>query len=1041
MKTKLIKNTLRGISRTMARFLSILAIIAIGCAFFSGLKASAGYMKDSADKYLKARNTADFCIKSTIGFSEDDISAMSALTSADIIEKGFSLDVIAKRENENIVISVRSLNSDNKLNSLVLESGRMPENKNECVADYNAYRCKEFTIGETVSLYSADDISELIDNTEYKIVGLVRSPLHLSDERGSSTVGNGVINGYIYVPEENFISDRYTDVYISANSLDEFNTFSDDYDSQTDKILDEYESFADDRVEISKNEFREELEAEIQKNKEKLSDAQKEYNDGKKAYDDAVKQIDSGKAELNAKKQDLENAQKEYEKSLENFDKSQDSLNALLDSCKKIDGYIDRYNEIYVDTIPNDTLDDLKAIQSSYDEFDITFNIRDLLAVYIITDPKDSSEKYEAKRQLSSVNEQVRSKAGQIAVSLEDTSAILTETEKKISDGKDELEKYEDELDSSEEKLLETSHDLEKAKKEIDDAQKELDNTQSEIDTAIADAKWYVLSREGFITAFESYGPDCDRIDNVSAIFPIFFILIGALVCICTMTRMIEEQRTEAGTFKALGIGGGEIISQYVIYAAAASVFGSVIGVCAGLPSIPRAIQYAYASMYDIPGFETPFKPRYLIGCLVVSLMCTALSAFIACKNELKANPAELMRPKPPRAGKRIFLENIRFIWTKLSFTFKVTFRNLFRYKSRFFMSVLGIAGSTALLLTGFGLRYEISAIVDRQFGGIMKYDAAVVIDTDKSAEELEKAYSSIRSQECVSGSIKVFISYETAKSDFDEIENCSVLAPEDINLLGDFITLRERRSGLKLYIPENGAVINEKLASLLNISVGDKISVGENGVYVNIIGITENYVDNYIYVSMDTALDILGENTENTVLLNLKDGFDRNALSEEILKNDAVLAVNYTEDGIDKFSALIESLNLIVILIIGFSGALALVILINLAAININERTHELATLKVIGFYDSEVSSYLYRENIFSTLIGMVIGLLTGIYLLRIVVYFAEASTVMFAKEIPAYCFGLAALITASFALVVSIATHFRITRIEMASSLKAIE
>lgn len=1047
MKHGLFKNTLRKVGKTFGRFVSILSIIAIGCAFFSGLKASSGYMKNSADKFLKNANTADFLLKSSIGFTEEDFEKVTELDNIECAEKSFSIDLIDKRENENIVLSVKSYNENSTLNALTLKEGRYPENKNECLADASAYKCEDFEIGETISLYSADDISEIIDNTEYTVVGLVRSPLNLSDERGSTTVGNGILNGYLYVPEENFISEYYTDIYLKFKSLDNINAFSDEYKDKTDEISGLLEDFSAERQDISAENLKSKLEETINENKQKLEDAETEYNDGKTAYDDAVKQLESGKAELNSKTSDLETAKKEYEKNFAEFEDSQNKLTNVLNACSSVDALLERYSDKYAKEIPSDVLEDINTIQTSFDEFSglsgnaqsetIGVKVKDMLSNYITS--QSTEEKNNLSLQITAINDTMKSSAGTVTTTLGESSEALLEAERSITDANSQISEYNAELKESELKLSETSEDLQSAKEEIDLAKKELEDAQNEIDEKVSNAKWYVFSRYDFLTAFEDYGPDCDRVDNVAKIFPLFFILLSALVCICTMTRMIEEQRTESGTFKALGIGSGSITFQYIIYAAAASILGSVIGVCVGLPLIPKAIYYAYSSMYDIPNFTTPFDFRYLVGCIIVSIMCTSLSALIVCSKELKESPAQLMRPKAPKSGKKVFLEKVPSIWSKLSFTVKVTFRNLFRYKSRFLMAIVGIMGSTALLLAGFALKYDISEITEKQFGEIMKYDAAAAIDTDSN--DTSSLDNFLDSSEDIVFEMKAYMSSQTIKSGKSSVDECTVTAPDDIGLLDEFITLKERKSGNKLYVPMQGAIINEKLASLLSVKTGDTIYVGENETECIVSGITENYIGNYVYVTKDTALNLLGENTDNTVLLKLSESSDRNSFSEEILSVDGVLGISYITDGTEKFATLIESLNLVILLIIVFSGALCFVILINLAEINISERNHELATLKVLGFFDGEVSSYLYRENVFSTIIGIILGLPSGVGLLRIVVYFAEANSVMFAREIPAYCFGTAAAMTVCFAIIVSIATHFRLIKIDMASSLKAIE
>lgn len=1044
MKNNQLKNTLRSLHRTRGRFISILAIIAIGCAFFSGIKSSSGYLKDSAYKYVSEHNTADFRLRSTLGFSDSDISALSEDPNVSAIYAGYSADLFVTRETENLIVSVYSYSADSDINIPEVIEGRLPEGPGECVADYAPTNCEPFKLGERVKLAadSDSDIDDILTQTEYTVVGLVHSPLYISHDRGTSTIGNGSVNGYLLIPEETFAYDFYTDVYLCGEGLSDINCFHDEYSEKSDVIAESLEALADERVEIRRDEFRSEAEEDLSDAREKLADAEKEYNSGKDAYDDAVKQLETARKELKEKRAELIDAQEQYDKGSEELEKAQEDFLTLQQTCLDIDSILEEYLDSYVQTLPDELVEKLKNIQSAYDAFEINVNMRDMLSMFIITDPEaDPAGKKEIRRQISSANELVRSQTSHIALEIQEQSELLNETQIQLADGEAQIEEGEAQLADSEKQLEDSKSELEEARADIDEGYEELEKSENELNDTLENGKWYVLTRGDAFSAYGEYANDCDRVDNVAMIFPLFFIVIGSLVCVCTMTRMVEEQRTEIGTFKALGFERSSIAMQYVIYAAAASIIGSVIGVCAALPILPRIVYNAYVSLYDFPEIETPFKWYYLAGCLAVSLIVTSVSVYAACRRELSTEPAQLMRPRPPKSGRRVFLEKIPFIWKRLSFIFKVTFRNLLRYKSRFFMSVLGIAGCTALLVAGFGLQHSISSIVDLQFGGVFTYDAAVAFDTDADEEILTELEAIIDGNETITSHMGAYQTIKEVYSDTDSVSDCYIVAPEDINEIGDYIDLRERKSGLKLYIPEDGAIINEKLAKILDVTVGDTISIEDGSRTVTVLGITENYANNYVYIIQKTCGELFGESSSNSYLLNLSEGFDSGALSETILKNDAVMSVTFTADGGDRFRDLIESLTLVVILIIVFSGALAFVILFNLVTINVNERIHELATLKVLGFYDGEVSSYIFRENIFSTLIGVLLGLPCGVGLLKIVIIFAEANSVMFSPEIPPYVFGVAAAITLVFSAFVNITMHFRMKSIDMATSLKAVE
>lgn len=919
MKNKLIKNTLVSLHRTRGRFISIMTIIAIGCAFFSGVKASAPYMKASSWDYFNAEKLADIHLNSTLGFNDDDLAAVASADNVETAEKGFSADLLISRPDENIIVKAYSYNENDTLDRFILEEGRLPENDNECLADFKPYKCGSFSLGEKITLSSPDsdtDISDVLSNTEYTVVGLIRSPVYVGLERGSTTVGDGVLNSYIYIPENNFSYDVYTDIYVTGAGFSDIDPYTDEYEERTSELKDTLEKLGEERIDIRTAELRSELMEDVDKERQKLADAEKEYSDGLSAYNDGVQKVKDGRAELDAQ------------------------LAAV--------------DPLYLD-----------AVKGQFDE------------MYA-------------------------------------------------------------ELDGSEKQLAESKAQLDDAKEQIDDGYAQIADAEKEIDENLSDNEWYVFDRDDLNPGYTDYGSDTERVDAVAKVFPVFFILVAALVCVCTMTRMVEEQRTETGTLKALGFGNAAIASQYILYAAAASLIGSTVGVCIGLPLIPRIIFMAYQTMYAMPYINTPFLWGYFAGCLIVSLVCTGLSAGIAARTELISTPAQLMRPKPPKNGKRVLLERIPFIWKHLSFTFKVTFRNLFRYKSRFFMTVIGIAGCTALLLTGFGLQYAISSIVDLQFGGIYKYDVIAVIDEKAKVSDLSDL-DALLSDENVMG-MGAYQKTKTASNGEKNADDCYVFAPEDTEKMNDYIVIQNRKTKEPLHITADGAIITEKLSRLLDVKVGDSIDIDGGTRAVKITGIAENYTGHYIFMTKETCLDVFGENGSNVMLVNMN-GISDTEFSSKLLKNPAVQAVSYARDGSQKFNDLIGSMNLVVVLIIVFAGALAFVILFNLVSISINERMRELATIKVLGFFDKEVSAYVYRENLISTLIGIACGLVLGIAFEKYVLMECEVDAVMFNPDITAHCFVYSALITAFFAFTVNLFMHLRLTKIDMAASMKAVE
>ncbi|MGN1101437.1 MAG: ABC transporter permease, partial [Huintestinicola sp.] len=445
-------------------------------------------------------------------------------------------------------------------------------------------------------------------------------------------------------------------------------------------------------------------------------------------------------------------------------------------------------------------------------------------------------------------------------------------------------------------------------------------------------------------------------------------------------------------------------------------------------------------TMYNYPIFEAPFMPMFALGCCGVALLCTGLSAVYTSYVELTSVPASLIRPKPPKDGKRIFLEKIGFIWKRLKFTSKVTFRNLFRYKSRFFMTLIGIGGSTALLLTAFALKQSISCIADKQYDELFLYDATVILSDKASEEELAEADAVISENEAVTSSMKAIMSVKDVFGDDNSVE-ASLLVPENIDELEEYIVLRDRSEETSLKLEDGSVILTEKLSDLLSVKVGDTVFIEGSEQPAKVAAIAENYTYHFVYMTPATYKELFGEDIANTILLNTSEDADPDVISSELISCDAVISVSFTVNGTDKFRKLISSLDLIVAVIVIFAGALAVVILYNLANININERIRELATIKVLGFFDGEVGAYVYRENIVSTIIGIILGLFVGIFFEHFVIVTAEVDEVMFSRDIPWFCYVMAAAAMTVFTVLVNLLLYFKLKKIDMASSMKAIE
>lgn len=986
MKNMLLLNTFRSIKTTFSRFLAIMSIIAISCGFFAGLKVSGSDLLISAQDYYDKQDLADFRLVSTLGFTDDDLAAVREADGVNAAEAGYSADLFMQMPSgkmlnvKTLSIDTDAFSSGEMLSRPYISEGRLPEAAGECLADNSMRSGSYLDIGDKIILSSPEDspIEDIISTAEYTVVGLVSSPMYISFERGSTNIGNGTVNAFIYIPEEDYTYEYYTDIYLTAKDTAGLDFWSDKYEAVSDSLKTSLEALADERIDVRVSDIYAEAQPDI-------DDAQQKINDAKQEYNDNLKKLDETKS----------------------------PFEALKSAADGVDKILDDFSDTYIPTavrnvdpvLPAELEESMRGIETAFTKFGIDMPIYNMLLSYVTQDPSDSVHKEASRKTIETYLSSVRK---QIA----EADSEITDGYKKLAD----------------------------AKEEIDSAEQELADSKAELDETAENAKWYVWNRNDAFPYFVNFETDCGRVNAIANVFPIFFVLVAALVCLNTMTRMVEEQRTQTGTLKALGYSRKTIAAQYLIYSVTASVVGGFIGLAICLKVFPTIIYNAYASMYIIPELLTPFRWDYAAGCIIAAILCTGAAAMAACYSELISVPAQLMRPKPPKSGKRVLLEKIGFIWNRLKFTGKITVRNIARYKSRVIMTVIGVAGCTALLLTGFDLRYSIAAIVDRQYGDIFLYDQLTVASDDIDSEGMAEISDLMSESPDVSEYMWVYQRSTDIKTKAGDME-VYYFVPSDPAKLGSFICLRTREGHDPITLDDSGIVINEKLSRQLDVRAGDEITLKDASAPVKIAAITENYTFNYIYFSPDLYKSLFGEYNNNMIAVDLTENAQKDRLSETLLDTGNVLGFSYSDDGSQKFKDLVESLNIIVLALIVSAGALAFVVLFNLANININERMRELATIKVLGFFDGEVSAYIYRENIVSAVLGTVLGLVLGIFLSDFVISTAEVDAVMFAPDIPAYCFVYAALMTAVFAVAVNVILHFRLKKIDMAASLKAIE
>ena len=669
-----------------------------------------------------------------------------------------------------------------------------------------------------------------------------------------------------------------------------------------------------------------------------------------------------------------------------------------------------------------------------------------------ITDGK--SQIAAARSQLDSTKSQITDGKAQIQsawallnekeAALNASKAQLASGEQELADGRSEYEQAakeaEDQITDGQAKITDGEKQLTGAKQKIADAKAEIKK--------IENPKWYVQTREDALTEYQGYGDNADRMRSIGKVFPVLFFLVAALISLTTMTRMVEEQRVQIGTMKALGYGKAAIAGKYIGYALIATLGGSIFGVLIGEKILPFIIIYAYMILYKhLPAILVPYHMSYALQASVIAVACTLIATIASCYKELTAEPAELMRPAAPKQGKRILLERIGIIWKHLNFTWKSTVRNLIRYKKRFFMTIFGIGGCMALMVVGFGLKDCIYEIVSLQYEKVQFYDAATYMSDDISEENRQQLHDYLDQNADIKETIEARMQKTDVKSASGK-KTLYLMVPSDDEKIEDFLSFHSRTNKDEVYsLKKDEVILTEKMASLLNVKVGDKLTIededrGDQTVTVG--AICENYMSHYLYLSPEKYEELYGVPAEyNTIIYSVKDGKDDQIekIGTKLLSMDGVLNVSYTSSIEGRLDDMLRSLNLVIVVLIVSAGMLAFVVLYNLNNINITERQRELATLKVLGFYDGEVASYVYRENILLTIIGSVVGMVLGNLLHRYIILTVEVEEAMFGRQIHWQSYLYSFLFTAAFSLFVNWVMFYKLKKIDMVESLKSVE
>ncbi len=759
-----------------------------------------------------------------------------------------------------------------------------------------------------------------------------------------------------------------------------------------------------------------------------LDESWAQYNDGLKQYNDGYAQYLAGIDEYNDGYARYEEGLKQYNDGCAQYEAG---LKQYNDGVAKYEEGLKQYNEGYAKYS-----EEKEKFDAGYAEYEA--GLQKYNESYALYNTSQNEIILGYLRYYDGL-EQYNNGVKQYEDGLQQYNDGVAELESKRLEYEEGVRKYEEGVEKLDSSKADAEAEFEKAQKKIDSAKREL----SDLDQPL----WYVMDRNDN-PGYEEYGQNAERIKNIALVFPAFFVLVAALVCLTTMTRMVEEQRTQIGTLKALGYGNGSIIFKYMLYALTAAVLGSVFGTLIGLKMFPAIIISAYGMLYKLPAMKLPYDYVLMSLTTLAAGILAAGTVYFSCNSILSEQPAGLMRPKAPKSGKKILLERVGFVWKHLTFSHKVTMRNIFRYKRRMLMTVIGIAGCTALVLTGFGVYDSINDIMYKQFDEISNNTGVAAYSDSISYTNRQKLDETLR--ECGADIGDVYQKEITVLAN-DKSNSANIFAAKDNEVISKFVTIKNRLTNERYSVDDSGVIINEKLAALLGgVQKGDTVTLSlteTRRVDVKVSEICENYAHHYVYITEKLYSELTGEDVPyNCVYFNIDGGDDlseqeRNEISRKLMDIDGVLAVSFKTAVEGTFKSMLKSLELVVLVLIVSAGVLAFIVLYNLTNININERIREIATLKVLGFYDKEVSMYVFRETIILTLLGTVTGLLFGRVLVDFVIRTAEIDMVMFGRDVHPTSYIISVVITLVFALVVTLVMHRHLKKVDMVEALKSVE
>ena len=1110
MPHALFTEIIRTIKGSLARFLAIAGIVALGCGFFAGLKMASPDMQEAAHTFYANQHLYDLRVISTLGLSEKDVHALASVEGVEAVMPSRTVDVMATLTSSQSSARVSSFRLG-ELNQPVVVEGRLPQGPYECVMSADSKKRADISLGHQIELPDTSNGVHLKGGS-YTVVGFVNAPTYpYVSNFGTTSLGNGIVQQFVYVAEDAFANDDpYTEVYLTVQGATSYKSGSSMYQSAVDRVAERIKQMNPSLASLRLQELKDDAQAQVDEARQKLEQSRREATD---KLGDAQKKLDEAEAQISAQQQRLIDGQKQY-------DAGRQQLTTLRSSAEQKFAQAEAQINASEAQIAQGTAE-LSAGEAQYQAGLTAFNAgqatfmqqksafeagRDAYLAGLAAQGIMASTLEEAQQQLRALGlpttqvdallatqAQIAAAEAELATQqqaltaargeLDQRTTQLREAESQVAQARqnliearsataDQLSAAQEKLDASlsqltagqallrnaEAQTYEGRQSLEDQRAEVEkqlaDGQTKIDEAQKKIDE-LKEPDVYVLDRTKEI-GVAAYQADSERINNIANVFPLMFFLVAALVSLTSMTRMVSEERTLIGIHKALGYSTLQIAAKYLLYALLASLLGAVIGIALLSQVLPGVIISAYGSIYTIPNEGAPY-PIQLDSALLAGLFgigVTLLSTMAAVLSSLKEEPSSLMLPKAPKAGSKILLERINPLWSRLSFSWKVTIRNLVRYKRRLIMTLVGIAGCTALLLVAFGLRDSISDIIDSQWPTLFHYDYIVGMTSDVSSAEADQIATELNQVGAtnIHRITRENVLLESPAQNASSLTRTTIMTSNSPQDLTGVVTLRDRLSGQTIELEKDSVVITEKLAKRLGVGVGDTIQVfvqdrignasGEPSTLI-VTGVTENYVGSYLYVGPSAwhSLGIQDQATDGWYATLPKDQATRDTFGEKLINQAGVATIDDINEAICMYKKSLEVVNHVVAILILAAALLAFIVLYNLTNINIEERIREIASLKVLGFTRHEVDAYVFREIALLAVFGALFGLVLGTYLEGFVVQTAEIDLVMFGRSIhmPSYWFAFG--LTLVFSLLVYVAMRSKLKNIDMVESLKSVE